>query len=259
MILCCLPFFSCLFPTQPSNEIVRTAVKLSQSDFPDLTGATELRAGDRPWLWEIGDEPGKFYVIKFNYYWKLSPDDFLDVSLVVAESKEQAISYLNYRRENSCIPVFMQPPEDKPPVVGNISYGGGHDFIRDNIVVENRTEGSLKDKTTAIAQKIDELLRASRTASSANRVKPKIGRFQIAQNPVFRGSTTQLILQVTDPLGEIVFYEWRFSSDRGGIVVDEYGHYLYQAGYEIGSQKLTLIAINEGGFYSTAEIDIQIK
>jgi hypothetical protein len=259
MIFCCLPFFSCLFPTQPSNEIVRTAVKLSQSDFPDLAGATEVRAGERPRLWEVGDGPGKFYVIKFNYYWKLSPDDFLNLDLVVAESKEQAISYLNYRRENSCLPAFMQPPEDKPPVVGNISYGGGQDFIRDNIVVENRTYGSLKEKTTAIAQKIDELLRASRTASSANRFKPKILRFQIAQNPVYRGTTTQLIIQVTDPLGGIVFYEWRLSSDLGGIVVDEHGHYLYQAGYETGSQKLTLIAMNEGGFYSTAEIDIQIK
>jgi hypothetical protein len=90
IIICCLLFFACLFPTQPSNNIVRTAVKLSQSEFPDLTGATEVRAGERPRVWEIGDEPEKYYVIKFNYQWKFSADDILNIDVVIAESREQA-------------------------------------------------------------------------------------------------------------------------------------------------------------------------
>lgn len=255
----CLPFFSCLFPTEPSKEIVRTAVKLSQSDFPDLAGATEVRAGERPWLWEIGDDSGKFYVSNFNYHWKFSAHDFLTIDLFVTESREEASNFLTVLRNSNSLPEELRPQEDKPPLVGNISYGGGRYFIRDNIVVENRAYGNLREKTTAIAKQVDVLLRASRTASSANRFKPKIERFQIAQNPVLRGSTTQLIIQVTDPLGGIVFYEWRFSSSLGGIVTDEYGHYLYQAGYELGNEKLTLFAINQGGFLATAEIDIQIK
>ncbi len=261
-IICCLPFFSCLFPTQPSKEIVRPAVKLSQSDFPDLAGATEARAGERPTLWEFGDEPGKSYVIKFSYFWRLSAEDFLDVDLIVAESREQAIYYLNYRRENSSIPIWMQPPEDKPPVVGNISYNGGSDFIRDNILVETRAYGILKEKTTAIVKQIDALLLTSRTASSAERFKPNIEKFQIVQNPVPRGSTTRLIIDVKDPLGGKLFYEWRFipsDGNYGGIVIDEFGNYFYYAETDAQIEKLILFAINEGGFFSKAEIDIKIK
>jgi hypothetical protein len=260
IIICCLPFFACLFPTQPSNNIVRTAVKLSQSEFPDLTGATEVRAGERPWVWEIGDEPGKCYVIKFNYQWKFSADDILDIDVIVAESREQATNYLTYRRQTSCIAEFLQPPEDKPPVAGNISYGEGQDFIRDNIIVEIRAYGTLKEKTTAIAKQVDALLRTSRTASSTDRFKPKIQKFQIAQNPVRWQSTTPLIIEVKDPLGSRVFYDWRFSSNYGGIVIDESGNYhYYYAESETGFEKLILIAINEGGFFATAEIDIEIK
>ena len=157
------------------------------------------------------------------------------------------------------MPEFLQPPEDKPPAAGNISYGEGQDFIRDNIVVETRAYGKLKKKTTTIAQQVDALLLTGRTASSANSFKPKIEKFQIAQNPVQWQSTTPLIIEVNDLLESRLFYYWRFIPNYGGIVIDEAGNYHYYAASEVGFEKLILIVVNDAGFFATAEIDIKIE
>jgi len=259
-------FISCNYnknPLEPNINLVRTGVKLSTNDIPILRGTKELRAGERPWLWETyWEENERYYVVKFIYSWELTQNDFINVDLIVAETKELAHKYLIERLKYRSIPPDLLESQDQPAVAGDISYGSGREFIRDNITIEIYAEGEFTEKITEIAKQIDTLLLKSPTAMSAAQMKPAINKFEITQNPVKYGSITRLIIDVNDPMNGKLYYDWRFtpgSENWGGIEIDESGNYYYYAETNESIEELTIFIINDCGFYSFSTIYIQVE
>ena len=151
--------------------------------------------------------------------------------------------------------------DECPPLVGDISYGMGRSFVRDNIIIEIYGEGNYRGQWQHIAKQIDSYLLRSQTYDSANEAKPVINQFEIAQNPVAYGTITKLILDVIDPSGGELYYDWMFtpgSLDWGGIETDELGNYYYYAETNESVEELTLLAMNYSGFCATAVLYINV-
>jgi hypothetical protein len=253
-------------PLEPEINLVRAAVPLTADDIPALKGQ-ELAADDeKPQLWESGLQEGeRNYVVKFPYGWVAKADDWLYVDLTVTDSKEMAHQYLMQMRMTCSLPMDLYAPEDHPPVAGHISYSSrvnsSISFIRDNIIIEIRAHGRFEGMNIDIAKQIDACLLKSATAATADRMRPVIAKFAIAQNPVKYNSMTPLIINVRDPMKGKLYYAWRFSptsEDRGGIEVDEFGDYFYYAETYSPTEELTMIVMNDCGFYASATIYISI-
>jgi len=241
-----------LNPTSPKKlNTVRAAVKLSNQNIPFLKNKNQTKFGEKPSIQYSG-------VVKFKYSWELSNNDILSIDLFVAETNELANNYLTDKRQHCSIPMDIYVPQDNPAVVGDISYGNGRQFIRDNILIEIRTDTSLID----IAMQIDSLILKSSIAVSAYFMKPKIIKYDIIQNPVQYQSVTRLIIEVIDPMAGKLFYDWRFtpgSQNWGGIEIDSSGNYYYYAETNEPIEQLTLYAINDSGFYSFKTIYIEVE
>jgi len=221
-----------------------------------------VKAADRPWLESIlEDDHTSCYIIKFEYQWKISENNSIQVYLYVTEKKEHARYYLSKKRRSASIPLEQLQPADHPPLVGDISYGMGRSFVRDNIIIEIYGEGNYRGQWQHIAKQIDSYLLRSQTYDSANEAKPVINQFEIAQNPVAYGTITKLILDVIDPSGGELYYDWMFtpgSLDWGGIETDELGNYYYYAETNESVEELTLLAMNYSGFCATAVLYINV-
>jgi hypothetical protein len=137
---------------------IKGAIKLTTKEIPALEGASEIRSGEKPWLWKMGWNGDNYDLVKYIYSWSLSDSDFVNVDLVVTESEEKALKYLTEKRETSSIPLDLLQPEDQPAVAGDISFGQGSDFIRNNIVIEMHAEGIFTNKTVKLAQQIDKII-----------------------------------------------------------------------------------------------------
>ena len=250
-------------PFEPSPNQVRAGIKLANNDIPALAGTTELRSGEKPELWEVNwKDEKKYYIVKFVSSWQQTQNDFIDVDLIVTETHDLACHYLLETREHCSLPLFLLEPEDSPAVAGDISYGNGRQFIRENIIIDIHAEGNFIEKISDIAKQIDVILLKSPTAVTADHMKPIINWFEIIQNPVKKNSITRLNIDVKDPMNGKIFYEWRFTpglENHGGIEIDDSGKISYYADLENSMEELTLFAINEYGFFSTATIYIQIK
>lgn len=248
-------------PVKPPFSLVRAAIKLPGDFFPGLENASEFDTPDQPWYWEVQtDEGDEFYVIRFEYRWVFTSGEQVNIQLIVAETAKQAHDYLLDMRKYCSAPMDIVAPEDQPCVVGDISFGKGSMFIRDNIVIVIRAYGEFKDKITDIARKIDSLVFKSAVSASATSMKPVIKRFEITQNPVAFESETELVIALNDPMKGKMYMHWRFapSRDYGGIFYRG-GTYYYYA--RSGQPKiwLTLIVLNDSGFYSTSTIEIMIQ
>lgn len=248
-------------------EKIRVAVKLNVADIPALNGAIEIKGGEKPWIWKAGWSSEVFNVVRFKYRWERSDTDFVYVDLSVTENQVLALEYLTEKRETSSIPINLQQPEDQPTIAGEISYGSGQDFIRDNIVVEIRAEGEFDDETEAIARQIDALILEGHHFASLSQVKPVIKDFNIASNPVIEGTQTLLILNINDPNNQRIFYEWIYTkiAGFGGIIIeDDKGDVYFMAnavsdGVEANEQELSVFVINEYGFCSDTSSAIYIR
>ena len=232
-------------------NIVRAAVKLTNENIPFLENKNQTKFGEKPWIQQSG-------IVKFKYRWEFSNNDNLSVDLFVAETNELAKNYLTDQRKNASIPMDIYVPKDNPAVVGDISYGNGRQFIRDNILIIIRADTSLID----IAIQIDSLILKSPVYVSAYYIKPKIIKYDIIQNPVKYRSITRLIIEVIDPLDGELYYDWRFtpgSQNWGGIDIDSLGDYYYYADTNEPIEQLTLYAINDSGFYSFKTIYIEVE
>lgn len=257
---------SCDSETEEINKgNIRGAVKLTTNDIPALEGATETRGGEKPWIWKAGWDNETFDIVKYLYSWTLSDVDFVNIDLIVAETEEQALQYLTEKRENSSIPLNLLQPEDQPTIAGNISYGNGSDFIRNNIVIEIHAEGAFNEKTDKIAQQIDALILNSPSFVSLSQVKPVIKDFKITNNPVIERTQTLLILNIEDPNNKEIYYQWNFNTIiglGGNIIQDDKEDFYYDSNsvyddLESNEEELTVIAINEYGFCADSTIFIK--
>ncbi len=250
-------------PTGPDSHPVRAAVRLTADQIKAVEEAEPLRNGEPPRLvhagWQ-GNQP-TYSLVEFQYEWRVSEGNSLRVTLVVASDREQAESYLREVRELASVPMELVAPEDDPAVAGDPSYGGGRQFIRDNVVVFVDAKGELEAKVSEIARDVDAALQQGPTARSADEMKPVIKRFAIAENPVKVRSRTRLIIDVLDPVGAKLYYEWRFGwggGDHGGIERDQDGNFYYYADTCQAVEELTLFVLNDWGFCSWSTIQIQV-
>lgn len=242
---------------------IRGAVKLSVNEIPALEGATEIRSGERPWLWKMGWNVDNYDLVKYTYSWAFSDSDFVNVDLVVTKSEEEASKYLNDKRETSSLPLDLLQPEDQPTVAGDISYGQGSDFIRNNIVIEMHAEGTFAYMTEKLARQIDKIIVDGPSFFSLSQIKPVIQDFRITDNPVIERTKTLLIIEVADPNNKEIYYQW--DSDvlvgLGGNVIKENDDFYFEANstytnVETNGQELTAIVINDFGFFTDSTITI---
>lgn len=242
---------------------IRGAVKLSINEIPALEGATAIKSGEKPWLWKMGWQGDNYDLVKYVYAWTLSDTNFVNVDMVITESDEQALRYLTEKRETSSIPLDLLQPEDHPTVAGDISFGQGRDFIRNNIVIEIHTEGIFKDRTDKLAQQIDKIIIDGPSFNSLIQIKPVIMDFKLANNPVIERTKTLIILEVVDPNNREIYYQWNPNTivGLGGNVIKENGNYYFEANstyidVETNEQELTAITINDFGFFTDSTITI---
>ncbi len=235
---------------------VRDGINLSRFTLPSLSGMVEIPQEISFSYLELED--GKI-LIKYRSRWQETPDNFIEISLIFAETCDQAHEYVISRFFNSSLPFELRVPKrDDPLIAGDISFSGGRRFIRNNIYVEIRPVGEMEDKIAAVAKDIDDLLLTRTTASSAEQFKPMIRRFEIINHNVEHNSQTRFIIDVVDPQGSDLYYFWRLTS--GGIIKDEFGNWYYHAAADPGTnQTITLIVINERGYYSSSSITVNIK
>ena len=116
------------------HKSVRARIKLEKIEIKSLNETVYFTGGEKPRLWEFGEE--KYYVIGYRYRWDESSNNFIIINLTVAGAVELAYEYLNNKRLNCSCPIVCLPSEDHPAIAGDISFGGGRHFIRNNIVIE---------------------------------------------------------------------------------------------------------------------------
>ena len=234
---------------------VRASVRFSKDQIPVLERTTEVWPNKRPVLWEI--EGG--YVVRHRSRWQTGPEDFVDVVITVAESCEDAHEYLIERCFYTSLPFELRICHpDQPAVAGDISFAGGRKFIQNNLVVEIRAEGEMREKVDEIAKQIDVLLLNQPTMGSSTDFKPITEKVElIIRGPVRPGSSTKLVTEVIDPLGGALDYRWQLSGGEGSGIVKEGDEYYYRAG-EVGTFTLTLTVISESGFFSSAQLEIKV-
>jgi len=190
-------------------------------------------------------------IIEVAYYYPA----YDEIPNILNEVQEYAIQRFFF----SSMPFDLRVPKrDNPTIAGDISFSGGRRFIRNNIFIEIRTVGDMNDKISALTKDIDELLLTRPTASSADPFKPIITRFGIANSLVEYNSQTKLIIDVVDPQGSELYFFWRLTG--GGTIKDEFGNWYYYAAADPGTdQTITLIVINDRGYYCSSSVKVKIK
>ena len=235
---------------------VRNGINLSNYNIRNLSDAEEVKKKIPFSIWETEDAR---ILIKYRSRWKISQGNSISVTMTFANTCEDAHEYLIRRYYNSTKTFQSRIPKvDQPAVAGNISFDNGRKFIRNNIVVEIYAHGEMKNKVTSVSKEIDALLLERETASSIHSLKPIINRFVPEKRQVDCGSLTKLNVDVIDPQGSELLYFWRLT--EGGIDEDERGDYYYHAGNAKGVQeKITLIVVNDRGYYSSVAVEMDIR
>jgi len=238
------------------SGLVRDGLNLSKCIIPSLSGIAEFKNDQKHFFtWEIEEE----LLIKYSSKWQTSPENFLEITLTFANSCQEAHEYLIKRFFSSSMPFEKRlHKKDHPIIAGDISFDYGRYFIRNNIVVEFQGIGTILDKITAAAVEVDNLLLENSTAPSVNLFNPIIKQFAITKSRIKNFSSTKLIIDVYDPQGSELYYFWRLTA--GGIEKNNLGDYQYYASGKLGSnQIITLIVVNDRGYYSTADVEVRIE
>lgn len=246
-----------------SNGKIRGFVKLSINEIPALEGATETKSADRPWLWKMGWNGDDYDIVKYNYSWTLTDTEFVNVDMVITKSKEEALKYITERLDNTPFPLNASEREDKPAIVGDVSYDKGSNFIIDNMIIEIHAEGIYKEKIEEISQQIDNVIVNEPSFSSLSQIMPVIEDFRIINNPVIERTKTMIDIEVNDPNDKEIYYQWSFNtiSGLGGNIIQENGNFFYEANstytnIETNEEELTVIVVNEFGFFTSSTIMI---
>lgn len=237
------------------NGVIRAGGILNQDRIPCLQGITEVLNLKYP---DIQESNGKFRVL-YRYNWQLSSNNLLEASIVITESCEDAHQYMIERRFYSSLPFELRVPKrDKVPVIGDISFFEGREFIFNNIVGNLIFEGEFKENKNDFIIQLSSLFNSSPTANSCAAFKPLIIKLTLVDNKLKKGSITKLFIEVKDPQESEIIYVWRMTA--GAVEKGEEGNYYYHADSEQGgTQILTLYAINQLGFASKAEIKIIVE
>jgi len=195
-----------------------------------------------------------------SYTFLFSDADLVVIDIFVAESCAEAQEYFIQSLFVSSLPFEHRVPHrDTTDVIGDISFSSGRHFIRNNIFVEQFPRGELIPQQLILAAQIDSILMTRPTATNAAAFRPIIKNFSIERQIVKPGSLTRLFFEAIDPLGEGLSYKWKVN--KGGVEERETGEYYYQGSSEYVEMEdtLTLYAINEAGFFSSADLHITVS
>ena len=242
---------------------IRGAVKLSINKIPALEGATAIKSGERPWLWKMGWNGDNYDFIKYFYAWTLSDSDFVNVDMVITQSNEEALRYITERLNDTPFPLNASERQDKPAIVGDVSYDKGSNFIRENIIIEMHAEGIFMERKEKLALQIDKIIVEGTSVSSLSQIMPVIKDFRIIKNPVIERTKTMIEIEVKDPNDKEIFYQWNINTSigLGGNIIQENGNYFYESNstytnVQTNVDELTMIVINEFGFFTDSTITI---
>ena len=202
---------------------------------------------------------GEKYVVRYKSRWIIDKSNSIEILLYFADTSNDAHEYL-IRHFYNALTSFEDNiiKKDVPTIVGNASFRDGCIFIRNNIIVKIHAEGELRKKIKLLAKEIDDYILGQPAASTSLPFKPVINRFEVLNNVVHYKSNTKLLVETVDPQGGELHYFWKLTG--GGVNEDETGNFYYYAKTEEkGNQQITLFVINDNGYYTKSEIDINIK
>jgi|GEM_PF-4425497 len=221
--------------------------------------AYTLTKAGHPFTSEILWQDIAYYLVRFNYEWQKSADQWIIVEQTVCESFEQAVCLLKNEWETSSFYHRGPRPQDYPTIAGTISYENGRTFIRDNIVIRSRILGDSTIEHAELARNIDRYLLKTPIFQSSAAACPQIIKFAISKNPVPLWSSTKLLIGIIDPTGGTLYYDWRFQPNTGGICKEVDGYYFQSYMDDPVTLFLRLIAFNSAGYSAWSEIKIEVK
>ena len=246
---------SCKKESHVEQEVIRPLVRLTTSDIPVLEGAEQLEYGEAPWQF---NEWNHHIITQYQFLWENSAR--VEIFEYVTTGQDEAEQFLLSLHETYSDPLIDNSRDD-PPVAGDISYSGGQEFIRDNLIVRINPEGNYEALISQIACEVDAVILLSNEYTRADQLIPIINMFALKRNPVKRESITPFIVDVINPDSTLPTYGLRISpnSGAGRFLKDECGNYYYYAyypQYDIPDITLNLKTYNEYGFCADSTIDI---
>lgn len=245
------------FSNWPGKTLpVRNGINLSNYRIKSISEAEEVK---KKIPFSVRESEYAGILIKYRSQYKISQGNSISVTMTFTNTCENAHEFIIRRYYNSTKTFKSRiPKKDRSTVSGNISFDNGRKFIRNNIVVEIYAHGDMKNKVASLAKEIDNLLLERPTSPSTHSLKPAINRFDAEKRQVEYGSLTKLNIDASDTHGGKLYYFWRLTG--GGIDEDEVGNYYYYAGDAKGSkQKITLIVVNDKGYYSSDSVEVDVR
>jgi hypothetical protein len=232
------------------KESIRPVAQFSGSDIPTFSNMDMVNAGEHPTAikWE-----SDYYFTQHKYRWANAENGFAFFYITAMHSHADAVSFLL----ESLTGDSLSMRKDQPTVAGQVSYGQGSNFVRDNLAVRIITSTGYADQMPDIAAYIDKKLRSGKTFASVSQVKPVIKEFSANKEAAVRWSYP-LEIETEDPNNNQVNYAWRFSNnpDYFFISKDTSDVYWFNSTIYTVNLELTLIVYNEYGFCADSTISV---
>jgi hypothetical protein len=242
-------------------------VKISEKVLQKLNNIKMERAWKKD-ISSIGKVEGIPYSIIRKYWKSEDKNSLLDVTMVVAPTSEAARKFLIMRYAASQIGPSLVKPAGRDFGIdigktcfvtrtGEMSNLSSIDFIRDNVVIMIKAEGSFRTELEAMARELDESLLQDPHADNYSQLKqiPTITRFSCERITINLGETVPLHLEVNNPRQRELRYFWKISG--GGVEKDRNGNFFYYGG-EAGKHTVTVTVLNDVGLQHSKSIEIEV-
>jgi hypothetical protein len=239
-------------------------VAISEQLFPKLKELQKVWPEDNYSL----EEFDKRTLTKIRKWWRLQAEEF-EVTMVVGSTFDDAKNYLiiQYAQTERQPPLIKPSGRDFGLAVGNVCFVTAEkrgeafssiDFIRQNVLVMMRGEGSIRYDLKAMAETLDRLLLRKKAVTEYGRLAelPKIKTFSARTKGIRVGEKVILGLRVDNPLKLELRYFWTLSG--GGVERDLRGNFQYH-GSEGGPQIIKVGVVNELGIYATKTMKIVVR
>jgi hypothetical protein len=247
---------------------VTPGVKISENVLQKFARTTMKSAWKKD-IYNTGKVRGTPHSYSFiRKYWKSEDkNSFLDVTMVVSPTPEAAKKYLILRYAGSQMgPNLIRPAgRDIGIDLGSVCFVtrtkelgslSSIDFIRNNVVIMIRAEGSFRTELETMARELDALLMQEPHADNYSQLKqiPTITRFSCERITIKLGDTIPLHLEVKNPKQRELRYIWKIS---GGGVEDHKGNFFYYGG-EAGKHTVTVTVLDDEGLQHSKSIEIEV-
>ena len=251
--------YGCNKDPEFEQDVIRPLPRLITPDIlPPGQPIHQVKHGEIPFAHSMFADN---FIAEYEFRWE--GNGFIYIDGYVCESGETARNYLQEMHRWYTNP-FIEDHKDQPAVAGNISYSGGKEFIRDNIIIKIFASDEFNGQLTPIARRVDECILRGPEFSTSQEVKPIINAFEISQDPIAKVSDTELTIDISDPNDRSILLNWRYGPDakHGTVEEREPGHFMYISNCPnlmISEVELTMIATNSFGFTSHSTISISVE